>query len=274
MLEKIKATRYVTPLREGGSLPGVMEADDLGTYVVKFRGAGQGRRVLVAEIVSAGLALRLGFRTPELKVIDVDPRLGAREPDEEIQDLLKASEGNNLAVDFLPGALGFEPLARPPEPGFASRLLWFDALIHNVDRSWRNPNLLLWHGDTWLIDHGAALWFHHNWPSADPLRGFDARDHVMAPFATRMSEADAEFSEKITRDLLDGVVDEVPDEWLEDEPGFDGAQAVRQAYVEHLLTRAQGPRTWLPAPTAASGRDPAAQQGKPGSVGAFWKDTR
>ncbi|MER6826846.1 HipA family kinase [Streptosporangium sp. NPDC000563] len=272
MLEAIKATRYVTPLREGGSLPGIMEADDLGTHVVKFRGAGQGRRVLVAEIVAAGLARRLGFRTPELKVIDVDPQLGAREPDEEIQDLLRASEGNNLAVDFLPGALGFEPLAWPPEPGFASRLLWFDALIHNVDRSWRNPNLLLWHGDTWLIDHGAALWFHHNWPSANPLRDFDASDHVMAPFATLMPEADAEFSEMITRDLLDGVVDEVPDEWLEDEPGFDGAQAVRQAYVEHLLARAQGPRTWLPGPAVQE--TPQDQERKTGSVGAFWRDNR
>ena len=138
-----------------------------------------------------------------------------------------------------------------------------------MDRSWRNPNLLLWHGDVWLIDHGAALWFHHNWPTADPLRGYDASDHVLAPFATRVAEVDAEFSELITRDLLDGVVDGVPDEWLEDEPGFDGAQAVRQAYVEHLLARAQGPRTWLPEPSVTS-----RQEKKTGSVGAFWKGNR
>ncbi|MET9067830.1 HipA family kinase [Streptosporangium sandarakinum] len=273
MLEQITATRYVTPLREGGSLPGVVEADDLGTYVVKFRGAGQGRRVLVAEVVGAELARRLGFRTPELKMIEIDPQLGAREPDEEIQDLLKASEGANLAVDFLPGALGFEPLTWPPDPEFASRLIWFDALIHNVDRSWRNPNLLLWHGDVWLIDHGAALWFHHNWPTADPRRGFRADDHVLAPFATETARADAELAPMITRDLLDAVVDEVPDEWLEDEPGFDGAQAVRQAYVDHLLARVQEPRTWVPEPPAEPGQAPRREE-KTGSVGAFWRDNR
>ncbi|GAT66982.1 aminotransferase class I and II [Planomonospora sp. ID91781] len=272
MLEEIAATRYVTPLREGGSLPGVMEADDLGTYAVKFRGAGQGRRVLVAEVLCAELARRLGFRTPELKVIDVDPQLGAREPDEEIQDLLKASAGRNLAVDFLPGALGFEPLAWPPDPALASRLLWFDALIHNVDRSWRNPNLLLWHGDVWLIDHGAALWFHHNWRTADPQRGFDAGDHVLAPFATEMAAADAELSELITPDLLDAVTGEVPGEWLEDEPGFADAQAVRRAYAEHLLARAHGPRAWLPGPAAGPPQDRREQ--KTGSIGTFWKGAR
>ncbi|GAA3444966.1 HipA family kinase [Planomonospora venezuelensis] len=272
MLEEITATRYVTPLREGGSLPGVMEADDLGTYAVKFRGAGQGRRVLVAEVVCAELARRLGFRTPELKVVEVDPQLGAREPDEEIQDLLKASAGRNLAVDFLPGALGFEPLAWPPDPAFASRLLWFDALVHNVDRSWRNPNLLLWHGDVWLIDHGAALWFHHNWRTADPQRGFDAGDHVLAPFATAMGEADAELGERITPGLLDEVLAEVPGEWLADEPGFDGAQAVRRAYAEHLLARARGPRAWLPEP--GTGAPAPREEKRSGSVGAFWRGTR
>ncbi len=243
------ATRYVTPLREGGSLPGVVEADDLGTYVVKFRGAGQGRRVLVAEIICAELARRLGLRTPDLRVVDLDPQIGAREPDQEIQDLLNASEGLNLGVDFLPGALGFDPLVWTPDAGFASRVLWFDALVHNVDRSWRNPNLLVWHGDTWLIDHGAALWFHHNWRTADPQRAFDARDHVLAPFATRVKEADAELPALITEDLLRTVVDLVPGEWLDGEPGFEDASAVRRAYVDHLLARAHGPRAWLPAVT-------------------------
>lgn len=257
------ATRYVTPLREGGSLPGVVEADDLGTHVVKFRGAGQGRRVLVAEIICAELARRLGLRTPELKLIDLDPQLGVREPDEEIQDLLVASVGLNLAVDFLPGALGFEPLSWEPDPVFASRVLWFDGLIHNVDRSWRNPNLLLWHGDVWLIDHGAALWFHHNWKSANPQRPFDASDHVLAPFAT--VDVGAAMAAQISRQLLDEVTALVPDEWLEDEPGFESAQAVRDAYVEHLLQRAHGPRDWL-----TSGGKPQEKQG-PGSVGAFHK---
>lgn len=246
MLEQVTATRYVTPLREGGSLPGVVEADDLGTYVVKFRGAGQGRRVLVAEIICAELARRIGLRTPDLVIVDLDPQIGAREPDQEIQDLLNASEGHNLGVDFLPGALGFDPLAWAPDAGFASRVLWFDALIHNVDRSWRNPNLLVWHGDTWLIDHGAALWFHHNWRTADPQRAYGAADHVLAPFATRMKEADAELPGLITEELLRTVVDLVPGEWLDDEPGFEDAPAVRRAYVDHLLARAHGPRAWLP----------------------------
>ncbi|WP_067133024.1 HipA family kinase [Microtetraspora malaysiensis] len=270
MLEQITATRYVTPLREGGSLPGVVEADDLGTYVVKFRGAGQGRRVLVAEIVCAELARSLGFATPELKIIDIDPQLGAREPDEEIQDLLTASAGHNLAIDFLPGALGFDPLGWRPDPGFASRLLWFDALIHNVDRSWRNPNLLVWHGDVWLIDHGAALWFHHNWRSANPRRAFDGSDHVLGPYATEMDAADADLAPRVTRDLLDKVTALIPDEWLEDEPGFDGAQAVRDGYVEHLLARVHGPRDWLPSPAVA----PPPDRGRQGSIGRFWRAAR
>lgn len=265
MLEEIAATRYVTPLREGGSLPGVVEADDLGTYVVKFREAGQGRRVLVAEIISGELARRLGFRTPELKVIDLDPQLGVREPDEEVQDLLNASTGRNLAVDFLPGALGFEPLAWQPDPAFAADLIWFDGLIHNVDRSWRNPNLLLWHRDIWLIDHGAALWFHHNWRTADPQRPFDAGDHVLAAYATQLDAAAADLSARITPGLLREVTALVPDEWLDGEPGFDSAADVRQAYVDHLLQRAHGPGTWL-----VRGEEPKAKPG-PASVGEFWR---
>ncbi|MEU5860786.1 MULTISPECIES: HipA family kinase [unclassified Nonomuraea] len=266
MLEKIAATRYVTPLREGGSLPGVVEADDLGTYVVKFREAGQGRRVLVAEIIAAELGRRLGLRTPELKLIDLDPQLGVREPDEEVQDLLKASTGLNLAVDFLPGALGFDPLGWIPDPMFASRAVWFDGLIHNVDRSWRNPNLLVWHRDIWLIDHGAALWFHHNWRTADPQRVFDAGDHVLAPFAADVPAAGEELAGRITRELLDEVTALVPDEWLDGEPGFDSAHDVREAYTDHLLRRAHGPREWL---LRRPGKEHKASG--PGSVGEFWR---
>ncbi|NUR93485.1 MAG: aminotransferase class I and II [Nonomuraea sp.] len=264
MLERITATRYVTPLREGGSLPGVVEADDLGTYAVKFREAGQGRRVLVAEIICGELARRLDFSTPELKLIDLDPQIGIREPDYEVQELLKASTGLNLAVDFLPGALGFEPLTWDPDPAFASRLLWFDGLIHNIDRSWRNPNLLTWHRGTWLIDHGAALWFHHNWKTADPMRAFDASDHVMAPYATAPAEGEALLA-RITRDLLEDVTALVPDEWLDGEPGFASAPAVRQAYVDHLMRRAAAPHEWL-----TSGQTPREKRG-PGSVGEFWR---
>ncbi|MFI7614210.1 HipA family kinase [Nonomuraea terrae] len=266
MLERIAATRYVTPLREGGSLPGVVEADDLGTYVVKFREAGQGRRVLVAEIIAAELGRRLGFRTPELKLIDLDPQLGVREPDEEVQDLLKASTGLNLAVDFLPGALGFEPLAWVADPRFAARVVWFDGLIHNIDRSWRNPNLLVWHRDTWLIDHGAALWFHHNWKTADPQRPFDAGDHVLAPFAADVEAAGAELAGQITRELLETVTALVPDEWLDGEPGFAAPGEVREAYVGHLLRRAHGPREWL---VRAQQRE--TPKAGPGSVGEFWR---
>ncbi|MET8986285.1 HipA family kinase [Nonomuraea wenchangensis] len=265
MLDRIAATRYVTPLREGGSLPGVVEADDLGTYVVKFREAGQGRRVLVAEIIAGELARRLGLRTPELKLIDIDPQLGAREPDEEVQDLLKASAGLNLAVDFLPGALGFEPLAWAADPVFAARVVWFDGLIHNIDRSWRNPNLLIWHRDTWLIDHGASLWFHHNWPTADPQRPFDAADHVLAPYAGDVTAAGAHLAGRITRELLETVTALVPDEWLAGEPGFDGPAEVRAAYVEHLLARAHGPGGWL---VRGERRE---QRSGPGSVGEFWR---
>ncbi|WP_113700614.1 HipA family kinase [Nonomuraea lactucae] len=272
MLESIAATRYVTPLREGGSLPGVVEADDLGTYVVKFREAGQGRRVLVAEIIGAELARRLGLRTPDLKLIDLDPQLGVREPDEEVQDLLKASTGRNLAIDFLPGALGFEPLTWLPDPVFASRVVWFDGLIHNVDRSWRNPNLLVWHRDIWLIDHGAALWFHHNWKTADPQRPFDASDHVLAPFATKLDAAAAELSAKITPELLERVTALVPDEWLEGEAGFGSARAVRDAYVDHLLRRAHGPREWLTSGAEPERRGQGRGHGRgPGSVGEFWR---
>ncbi|MCU1599341.1 MAG: aminotransferase class i and ii, partial [Frankiales bacterium] len=145
MLRTVTATRYVTPFREGGSLPGLMEADDLGTYVVKYVGAGQGRKTLVAEIICAGLARAVGLRVPELVLVDVDPDLGRSEPDEEVQDLLKASGGLNLGMDFLPGSLGFDPVAHPVDADLASRVLWFDALVGNVDRSWRNPNLLVWH---------------------------------------------------------------------------------------------------------------------------------
>jgi hypothetical protein len=166
VLEHVTVTRYVTPLREGGSLPALVEADNLGTYVMKFRGAGQGPLALVAEIIAGELARRLGLRTPELVLAELDPRIPGSEPDPEIQDLLRASEGLNLGVDFLPGSVGFDPLGWTAEPGFASQLLWFDALVHNVDRTWRNPNLLVWHRNIWLIDHGAALYFHHNWPTA------------------------------------------------------------------------------------------------------------
>ena len=238
-LRTVTATRYVTPLREGGSLPGLMEADDLGTYVVKYSGAGQGRKVLVAEVLAGELARRLGLPVPALAVVDVDPVLGMSEPDEEVQDLLRASPGLNLGTDYLPGALGFDPNAHTVEADLASRVLWFDALVGNVDRSWRNPNLLLWHRRLQLIDHGASLVFHHDWPRAATAaqRPYRADDHVLAAQATRRQEAAQELAPRVTAALVEQAAARVPDLWLEDEVGFASAQAVRDAYVDHLVRR-------------------------------------
>ena len=248
MLRQVIATRYVTPLREGGSLPGLMEADDLGTWVVKFSGAGQGRKVLVAEVVVGELARGLGLPVPELVLVEVDPVLGRAEPDEEVQDLLRASPGTNLGTDYLPGSLGFDPIAHPLDPALASRVLWLDALVGNVDRSWRNPNLLMWHREPWLIDHGASLVFHHDWSRAGTAaeKPYAAGDHVLAGQATERPAASAALAPLVTADLLQRVVGLVPDVWLADEPGFDSVDGVRGAYVDHLLRRVAARELWQP----------------------------
>jgi hypothetical protein len=248
MLREVTAVRYVTPFREGGSLPGLVEGCDLGTYVAKFTGAGQGRKALVAEVVAGELGRRLGLRVPELVRLQIDPVIALAEPDQEVQELVKASGGLNLGMDFLPRSLGFDPLAYEIEPELAGRVLWFDALTGNVDRSWRNPNMLVWHGDLWLIDHGASLIFHHNWPraAASARRPYDARDHALLGFHPDLAAADAALAPLVTEELLTEVAALVPEEWLEDEPGFASADAVRAAYVEQLATRMAGPRDWLP----------------------------
>jgi hypothetical protein len=229
MLEQVTVTRYVTPLREGGSLPAIVEADNLGTYVMKFRGAGQGPLALAAEIIAGELARRLGLRVPELVLAELDPRIPGSEPDPEIQDLLKASNGLNLGVDFLPGSAGFDPLGWTAEPEFASQLVWFDALVQNPDRTWRNPNLLVWHGDIWLIDHGAALYFHHNWPTANPARPYDAREHVLRDRATGLDAAHEALAPRITAALLAEVTALVPPDWFGERAG--------PAYADYLLAR-------------------------------------
>ena len=261
-LPTVTATRYVTPLREGGSLPGLVEASDLGTYVVKFRSAGQGRKALVAEVIAGELARTLGLPVPALVGIELDPAIGAAEPDQEIQELLKGSKGLNLGMDYLPGSLGYDPLAFPVESELASRIVWFDALVRNVDRSWRNPNLLLWHRRLYLIDHGASLIFHHNWPGAQKgaLTPFDASDHVLASYAKDMPGADAALAPLVTEELLRAVVAVVPEEWLADEPGFESAEAVRDAYVTYLLTRVAGPREWFPQVVDSSAQEAARAQ--------------
>ncbi|MFE7891098.1 HipA family kinase [Streptomyces sp. NPDC004822] len=240
MLKEVIATRYITPLREGGSLPGLVEADDFGTYVMKFTGAGQGRKTLVAEVVCGELARRLGLRVPRLVTVELDPVLGLGEPEQQVQDLLRSSGGTNLGMDFLSGALGFDPLAFEVSPEEAGRVLWFDALVNNVDRSWRNPNLLMWQDELWLIDHGATMIWHHNWPGADAsaARPYDASDHALARFAPDVAAAAADLAPRVTEDLLTEVTAEIPETWLAGEPGFDTADDLRRAYVRPLLARA------------------------------------
>jgi hypothetical protein len=240
VLRQVTATRYVTPLREGGSLPGIVEADDLGTYVVKFRGAGQGPKALVAEVISGELARRLGLPVPDLAELHLDPVVARAEPDQEVQELIKASAGANLGLDFLPGALGYDPVAHPVEPGLASRVVAFDAYVENVDRSWRNPNLLIWHDRLWLIDHGATLYFHHNWPRAASVvhRAYKWDDHVLKPYATSLATEGPALAARLTPGLLREVIDLVPGDWLDD--------GDRDAYLTHLTARAAEPGAWLP----------------------------
>lgn len=268
MLAHVTATRYVTPLREGGSLPGLMEADDLGTYVVKFRGAGQGRKALVAEVISAGIARGLGLSVPELVTVTVDPALANGEPDQEVQDLLRNSAGLNLGIDFLPGALDFDPVAFPVDPIDAGRVVWCDAFVGNRDRSRRNPNLLQWR-HMWLIDHGATLPFHHRWPTAESYddRLYDVHDHVLIRSNPDVAAADDELSAKVSAALLREAVDDVPDEWLVDEPGFDSVEALRDAYVTRLLARLSARDVWVPALVESAAHPPEAAAVPPSGLG-------
>ncbi|MFJ4715188.1 HipA family kinase [Streptomyces sp. NPDC088785] len=255
MMREFTATRYVAPLREGGSLPGLVEADDLNTYVMKFTGAGQGRKTLVAEVICGQLARRLGFRVPGLVTLALDPVIGLGEPDTEVQGLLKNSGGTNLGMRFLPRALGFDPLAYAVDPAEAGRVVWFDALVNNVDRSWRNPNLLVWNGELWLIDHGASMIWHHSWRGAAAwaAKPYDATDHALAPFAPDLAAAAADLAPRVTGELLAEAAADVPDVWLTDEPGFDSPDAVRRAYVETLLERVPGLHERIALPDTATG---------------------
>ena len=246
MLRNVIATRYVTPLREGGSVPAIVEGDDGGLHVVKFRGAGQGPRALIAELLAGEVARQLGLRVPELVFIDFDLALSRSEPDEEIREQLKASAGLNLALDYLPGSLTFDPLAdAAPTREVASSMVWFDAFVTNVDRTAKNPNLLTWHRDLWLIDHGAALYFHHAWD--DPLRSSESpfapiRDHVLLPWASALREADAALRPRLSRAYFEALVQEIPDAWLAHDSPFPDAAAHREAYVrflEHRLASSQ-----------------------------------
>lgn len=248
-IPRVRVIRYVTPLREGGSLPGVVEADDLGTYVCKFSGAGQGVRVLVAEVIVSGLATRLGLRTPRLVALELDEAIARYEADEEVQDLLTASIGLNLGVDFLPGSFGFDGDVAADADELAT-ILWLDAFCANVDRSWRNPNLLVWHGDVWVIDHGASLYFHHAWSGGvtDPARfaaqPWDVSDHVLRSSVPHVGSADRRAHEVLSREVFEEVVAAVPDAWLTLTPDAT-PEALREAYVDFLTARL-GTDAWLP----------------------------
>ncbi len=237
----VTATRYVTPLREGGSLPGLVEADDDGLYVVKFRGAGQGPRALVAEWLAGEIGRALGLPVPEIVTVEVDGSLGDAEPDEELQDLVHRSDGLNLGLDFLPGALTFNPGASPQvDPEAAAAVVWLDAFTTNPDRTAGNPNLLIWHGRTWLIDHGAALYVHHTWrdPDTHAERPFErSRDHVLLPFAGPIDEADERVAQALDRGLFERLVGAIPDQWLPDDAIAGDADAQRAAYVRYLERR-------------------------------------
>jgi hypothetical protein len=256
VLPAVFATRYVSPLREGGSLPGIVEADDLGTYVVKFHGAGQGVKVLVAEVIVTEIARRLGIAVPEIKAIELDAAIARYEADEEVQDLLTASLGLNLAIDFLPGSLGYDGVSFAVDPDEAAAILWLDALTANIDRTWKNPNLLIWHRHLWCIDHGAALYFHYGWPrSVDPARfarqPYDIGAHIFGAHHDRLVAIDTRLRPQLDESALTQVLDVVPDGWLEteaseenDEASGADVAAIRRRYVDHLLARLES-RAWL-----------------------------
>ncbi len=243
LLRTSKVTRYVTPLREGGSLPALVEADDDGMYVLKFRGAGQGPKALVAELVAGEIGRLLGLRVPELVFLELDPALGRSEPDYEIRSLIQNSAGLNLGLDFLPGALPYTPALRfAVAPALASDIVWFDAYVTNIDRTVRNTNMLIWHKELWLIDHGAALYVHHTWDnylerSRSPYA--DVKNHVLLRYASELAAANERLRPLLTPSALGAIVAAIPDEWLAGDTSFATIQEQRGAYMAYLLSRAE-----------------------------------
>lgn len=233
-IRTVNAMRYVTPLREGGSLPAIIEGDDDGLYVLKFRGAGQGIKALIAELLGGEIARFLGLKMPEIVYVNLDATMARTEPDPEIQELIKASDGLNLALDYLPGSITFDALIEKPSAELASKVVWLDAFTANVDRTPRNANMLLWHKELWLIDHGAAFFYHHNWEkflenASNPFR--QVKDHILLPFAENIAEIDEDFSRKLTPEILRETVELIPDDWLED------AAEKREIYFQFLTER-------------------------------------
>ncbi len=241
-LRTVIASRYVTPLREGGSLPAIVKADDEGMYVLKFRGAGQGPKALIAELIAGEIARLADLPVPEIVFMELPADLARTEPDAEIQNLIRASEGLNLALDYLPGSITFDPLIYQPDPRLASAIVWFDAFVCNVDRTARNVNMLIWHRRLWLIDHGAALYFHHAWskrddPARNPFKL--VKDHVLLKWASVLADIDSQMKSLINEDGLASIVRAIPDAWLPDDPGFDGKSAQRDAYLNYFTVRLQ-----------------------------------
>lgn len=237
-LRSVNVTRYITPLREGGSLPGLVEADDGFMYVLKFRGAGQGKKALIAELIGCEVARALGLKVPELVFANLDIAFGRIEGDEEIQDLLKSSVGNNLGVHYLSGAVTYDPVVTPVAAELASKIVWLDSLLLNVDRTARNTNLLWWHKELWVIDHGASLYFHHSWTDWETRkRAFPRiKDHVLLPSASMLTGINAECKELLTDQSIKSILQQIPDDWLDDH-AFTGPDAQRDAYYTFLITR-------------------------------------
>jgi hypothetical protein len=249
-LRTVAVTRYVTPLREGGSLPAIVEADDDGLYVLKFRGAGHGVKALVAEVIAGEIARALGLPVPEIALAALDRDLARTEPDQEIHALIHDSSGLNVALDYLPGSVNFDPVVHHVPEEFASRVVWFDAYVSNVDRTPRNTNMLMWHRALWLIDHGSTLYFHHSpgWEAdtARPRAVFPAiKDHVLLRAATQVRDIDASMAAALTPAVLDGVLALVPDEWLEDPAAGLSAEGARGAYRRYLIERLAAPRGFV-----------------------------
>lgn len=241
-LRTVKASRYVTPLREGGSLPAIVEADDDGLYVLKFRGAGQGPKALIAELLAGEIGRLAGLRVPEIVFAELPAELARTEPDPEIQDLIRKSAGLNIALDYLPGSVTFDPLVYTPDPRLASTIVWFDAFVCNVDRTARNVNMLIWHRRLWLIDHGASLYFHHAWNRHDQhaLDPFTMiKDHVLLSAASALTEVDEQMASLLTVDKLASIVDLIPGSWLPDDQGFASQTAQREAYLNYFRVRMQ-----------------------------------
>ena len=247
-MRTVNAARYVTPLREGGSLPAIIEADDDGMYVLKFTGAGQGKKALIAEVIAGELARTAGFLVPELVFVVLDPEIAKTEPDPEIQDLIRASGGLNLGMDYLPGSVMYNPVADELDSDLASRIVWFDAYVTNPDRTSRNANLLMWHRKLWLIDHGAALFFHHAWTNMEDRekKPFHLiNEHILLPIADSIRAVDESMTAKITEDEIKRIVDLVPDDWMDDHAPFATIAENRQAYVDYLKRRLDAPRYFV-----------------------------